>query len=270
MSLPAAHVLAAFGVRGPLEGLVGGQGQAVRCGDLILKPGDNPAEVGWLAELHDASRQDGFRLARPVPAADGAWVVDGWWAQTALEGEHDDDDWPGRFAACRAFHAGVAHLPRPAFLHAKQDPWALADRMAWGEAPVAPLPRLAPAVARLTALLRPTRSPSQVIHGDIGRNLLFADGLPPAVIDMSPYFRPAAFALAVAAIDALVWEAAPPEILDDLVEEPEIDQMLVRAALRRILELDGHWRQSARDHLDDVDSYDSVMPLIAGIAARNR
>jgi len=39
-------------------------------------------------------------------------------------------------------------------------------------------------------------------------NVLFADASPPAVIDFSPYWRPAGLALAVAAVDALMWGGA--------------------------------------------------------------
>lgn len=46
-------------------------------------------------------------------------------------------------------------------------------------------------------------------------------GLPPAVIDWPPYFRPAAFALAVAAVDALCWTGAPTRLLDDWADLPE-------------------------------------------------
>ena len=38
--------------------------------------------------------------------------------------------------------------------------------------------------------------------------MLFADASPPAVIDFSPYWRPAGLALAVAAVDALMWGGA--------------------------------------------------------------
>lgn len=260
---PPASVLAAFGIAEPPVSLSGGQGEAFRCGDLVLKPAGDAAEVAWLAKVHAQVGQTGFRMARPVPAAGGAWTIDGWWAQTVLEGQHGYDRWFDVFAACRAFHAALARLPRPAFLDLKHDPWAVADRAAWDEAVIDPHPRLAPAVATLTALLRPTTLPSQVIHGDFFSNVLFADGLPPAVIDMSPYFRPASFAIAVTAFDALVWYEAPPTILDDLAAEPDIDQMLVRAALRRVLELDGHWRQNGRDLLAEVDAYAPAIGLIA-------
>jgi Ser/Thr protein kinase RdoA (MazF antagonist) len=63
---------------------------------------------------------------------------------------------------------------------------------------------LVPAVARLLAARRPAGAPSQLIHGDLTRNVLFADEQPPADIDFSPYWRPKAFASAIVAVDAVV------------------------------------------------------------------
>ena len=65
--------------------------------------------------------------------------------------------------------------------------------------------------------------------------MLFAGGEPPAVIDFSPYWRPAGLALAVAAVDALMWSGADPVILDELAGQPELDQLLARALVYRLV-----------------------------------
>ena len=79
------------------------------------------------------------------------------------------------------------------------------------------------------------RLPRQLIHGDLGGNVLFAGASPPAVIDFSPYWRPPGLALAVAAVDALTWSGADPAILDALDGEPELDQLLARAHVGRLV-----------------------------------
>jgi len=55
------------------------------------------------------------------------------------------------------------------------------------------------------------------------------------VIDFSPYWRPPGLALAVAAVDALTWSGADPAILDPLDGEPELDQLLARAHVSRLV-----------------------------------
>ena len=87
----------------------------------------------------------------------------------------------------------------------------------------------------MLAALRPVRLEDQLVHGDLGGNVLFAEGEPPAVIDFSPYWRPAGLALAVAAVDALMWGGADPAILDELAGQPELDQLLARALVYRII-----------------------------------
>ena len=43
--------------------LSGGEGVAVRAGDLVLKPCDDPVEWAWLGEVLPTVPEDGFRLA---------------------------------------------------------------------------------------------------------------------------------------------------------------------------------------------------------------
>ncbi len=57
------------------------------------------------------------------------------------------------------------------------------------------------------------RSVSQLIHGDLSGNVLFAAGLPPAIIDFSPYWRPVAYASAVVAVDGVLWFGAGEALL---------------------------------------------------------
>jgi hypothetical protein len=118
--------------------------------------------------------------------------------------------------------------------------------VAWGERDPGPLlgpaaGQIAGQVRLLLAALRPVDLPSQLIHADLTGNVLFADGMPPAVIDFSPLERPAGWPLAIAAVDALQWEQARPEVLGLLAGEPELDQLLARALIyRQITEIVRH------------------------------
>jgi hypothetical protein len=121
-----------------------------------------------------------------------------------------------------------------------ENPWTIGDAVAWGERD--PDPLLGPAagplagqVRRLLPVLRPVDLPDQLIHADLAGNVLFADGLPPAVIDFSPLERPAGLPLAVVAVDALMWHGARPEALGQLEGEPELDQLLARALIYRLV-----------------------------------
>jgi len=136
--------------------------------------------------------------------------------------------------ASDAFHDCVAQLPRPSFLDHRSDSWSYGDRVAWsgaqpqGDEPTRQL------IAEALAGVQPVRTHSQVVHGDIGGNVLAAEGLPPAVIDWPPYFHPRGFALAVAAADAICWSGSPLNLLDVWNDVPEWNQLLLRAVIYRL------------------------------------
>jgi hypothetical protein len=74
---------------------------------------------------------------------------------------------------------------------------------------------------------------SQLIHGDLGGNVLFHHALPPAVIDVSPYWRPAAYAAAIVVADAVAWGGAEDDLVERLLRQ-QGDQLLLRAVLFRV------------------------------------
>ena len=240
------EVLAAFGLAGTVPTrLSGGQGTAWRAGHVALKPADSLRAGRWFAEVYDALTGPGFRVPRPVRALTGDWVALGWTAYQWVPGAAADwsgvsPRWPAMVTVSRALHAALAGVPVPAWRATEENPWTIGDEVAWGERD--PDPLLGPAagplaaqVRRLLAALRPVDLPSQLIHADLGGNVLFDDALPPAVIDFSPLERPAGLPIAIAAVDALMWGGASPAMLEYLAGEPELNQLLLRALAYRLV-----------------------------------
>ncbi len=232
---PPARVLAAFGLEGTPERLAGGQGEAFRVGGAVVKPVLDVDEADWCATTLADLPADGFRLPRPRAAGDGRWVVEGWAAWEHVAGEPATDRWDEVLSVGRRLSAALATVAPPPLLSRRRHRWAVADRAAWGEERVDVPPPLRPLVDRVTASLRPVDLAVQVVHGDLSGNVLFADGHDPAVIDVSPYVRPAGFPLAVVVVDALAWHGADPSLLHALDGEPEAEQLLARAVLFRLL-----------------------------------
>jgi uncharacterized protein (TIGR02569 family) len=229
-------VLEAFGVADAPEPLAGGQGETWRAGDIVLKPVGDPGVHDWVSEVQAGWTSAAVRVPDPVRAAGGAWRHEGWAAHRFVPGTtaRAGDD-PDRFrAGVEAFHAATAGLTAPAALVGRADPWARADRVAWEGAEPAGSDATVTLVRRATAALRPLDLPAQVVHGDLGGNMLWHDDLPPAVIDVSPYVRPAGWPLAVVAMDAVCWEGADPALLDRWGDVAEWDQLLLRAVVFRI------------------------------------
>lgn len=237
---PATRIVEAFGGDPDLlTRLSGGQDLSWRAGGIVLKPADPDDSISWLAGVLDQVPDgDEFRIAGPVAATDGRWNVDGWSATRWLEGTHVRGRWDDAVKVSSALHAALGDV-RAEPLPAGGDPWSVGTRVAWGDeqlaAPV--LPEVAALFEELAPLLdQPwTGPPAQIIHGDLGGNILYADGLPPAVIDVSPHFAPAPFADAIIVADGVAWEDAPIGLAERFAATRAAGaQLLARAAVFRI------------------------------------
>jgi uncharacterized protein (TIGR02569 family) len=109
-------------------------------------------------------------------------------------------------------------------------------------------------------------STKQLVHGDLTGNVLFADGLPPAVIDFSPFWRPTGYASAIVVADALVWEGADASLLDAVAHIEGFDQLLVRALIMRAV-VDRLFREHDPVRPDDADEFIPAVELACQLAA---
>jgi uncharacterized protein (TIGR02569 family) len=253
---PSDEVFSAFGsAEARREKLDGGRGLTWRAGSVVVRPIGDAAEASWRAEvLQDLVHTAEFRTPRPIRAASGQWVVDGWEALQWMPGAADESRVLDVVRAGNAFHDAISGLARPALIDISDDPWAQADRIAWEEAPLPSDVML----ERLAARFRPVVSHSQLIHGDLLGNVLFAEGEPPTIIDWAAYWRPAALGAAIAAVDAVCWHGAPFELLPVVGRDiAEWEQLLVRALTFRMatLHLRNVWDSSLADrHAPVVDA----------------
>ncbi len=260
---PPPAVLAAFGVTGSPRRLPGGKGGTWRAGDLVLKPAEGEQETRWRADVLAAlGPSPHFRVARPVRTRDGGWLAAGWEATTFVAGRADPRRVDDVVRAGEAFHRAIAAVPRPSFLDGRRDPWTYGDRLAFSE----PVPHGSTAPSTLLEPLiearRPAPGRSQVVHGDLLGNVLFAADRPPAVIDWPAYWRPPAWAAAVAVADALVWHGADRSVIGRWSHLPHWDQMLVRALIYRI----ATW-PAARWQTPPDEAYRPTVDLVVAFAA---
>jgi uncharacterized protein (TIGR02569 family) len=259
---PNRTVLEAFGLTGRPVALPGGEGRSVLVGDAVLKPVDDVEEAEWCAQLLDRVEGEGFRVPRPLRARDGSFVAFGWSATARVDGVSDPAaDWAGVLEAGRAFHQALQGEPCPPFLERRDHRWALGDRVAWGEDRGEPLAPVAGLFHALCSLLRPVHAVNQVIHGDLSGNVLAAPGVPPAVIDFSPYWRPTAYADAIVAVDALLWYGAGPDLVALAGKGADFPQMLVRALVFRLVALNEKARTFGRECLDG--ELELFVPVVA-------
>ncbi|MEU0298991.1 aminoglycoside phosphotransferase [Streptomyces sp. NPDC006175] len=266
-AVPPRSVLDAFGVEGTPVPLTGGQGRSVLVGGYVFKPAEGAVtEAEWGASLFDAlATGHGFRVPRPLRTPDGRSVVEGWTAGEFLTGETGPQGrWDDVLRAGRALHAALRPHPRPAFLERRSHPWAVADRVAWGEEDVEVTEDLAASFSALLELRRPVRQgAAQLVHGDLAGNVLLAAHELPAVIDFSPYWRPPLFAEAVVIVDGLLWWDLPDELLSVGGDHADWRQMLVRALLFRLVAVSELVGPSGRAGPGEPERYARAARLVA-------
>ena len=263
---PPKDVLHAFGATEKPMHIAGGQGQNHRSGDIILKPAKDDEETIWVAEFYLIVDCDGFRLPKPIRSRSGGFVYDGWQAWEYTEGQHKRGRWREKIEVCVQFHQAIADFPQPTYFDRRdQNPWVIADKVAWGEMEIEHHPRIAPSVEQLRRCLRAVDEKSQLIHGDFGGNILFSDESVPAVIDFSPYWRPVEFAIGVVIADAIVWEGADESLMKAGEQFNDFNQHLARAELRRIIELETLHQMYGWEMLEQIEAH---LALIRAISKR--
>lgn len=248
---PPDHVLDLFAVPGPGEPLPGGRGQSVRAGDLVLSPGRDAMVTAWLSPVlarlavrldeRPDRRAGDLRIAVPVPARNGEWVVDGWSASRYEPGSVVSHDLDLLIATSRVLHARLDAAVRacPSPLGGRTDRWAEAERLVFESpesigADVVGRPER-PLVDRLCEELAPADlGPDQLVHGDLAGNVLLDAAGAPVVVDVAAYWRPARWAEAVCVLDGVVALGAPLTAMARFARGPE-RQAMVRAALFRLL-----------------------------------
>jgi uncharacterized protein (TIGR02569 family) len=251
---PPEHVLSAFGLADVKPVALGASWEGGwRCGEVVLSIVADNARAAWSARVRETLFVDGVRLARPVRSTDGRYVLSGWRADTFVAGtpeaRHDEV-----VSAAVRLHEATGNLERPRFLtQGPAAPWGdvdvfiAADRAAWEERPLQSVPpgvRTAPPTAdaqrsvelinQLASLRRATKSPNQLVHGDLYGTVLFIGTAAPGITDITPYWRPASWAAGVVVVDALSWGDADDGLIERWSALPEWPQMLLRALMFRL------------------------------------
>ncbi|MDD2656143.1 MAG: hypothetical protein PHQ18_01065 [Patescibacteria group bacterium] len=258
--IPTQNILQAFDISGKPDLLDGGQGTCFRVDNIVLKPTDNPIETTWLAEINNNLQSSEFRVPKYKKANNDSFVFEDWTASEFLEGEHKKDNYIKAIELSKIFHNELKDIKKPDWFDKKTDVFAIADKIAWGELP---LPNFEPAKKQLEnifELLKENNLPNQLVHGDWGPGqILFSDTLPPAILDITPYFRPANYPIADMLISALANDNKDISIINLGKNIKEFDQLLLRALVFRTctyiefqihLENDHDWTGEIKKYLD--------------------
>lgn len=259
---PSSDVLKAFEIKDKPILLKGGQGTTWRAGDYIIKPVDSEEETSWSATIINNLPQDSYRLAQYKKTIDDKWVYNGWSVSEFLEGELIPHHWAEKISVCKGFNNLLTGIPKPDFIDKRTHPWAIAGKMTWDELPLAYDPRMNEYIFKVKNYLKPITVQEQIVHGDITGNMLFADSLPPAIIDFTPTWRAKEYALAILIVDAITWEGADESIFTLVESEHNFFQHLLRAALFRTLVTSEFYRQHKVDRLNEMPIHNKTLDVI--------
>ncbi|GAA4756621.1 TIGR02569 family protein [Gordonia alkaliphila] len=254
IAAPPEQVLTTFGLTAhPPIAMEGSGVLGWRVGEVVLTLVPDHARAAWSANARENLYVEGMRIARPLRATDGRYVVSGWRADTYVAGS-PEPRYDEVLAVADRLNAALAKLERPRFLLQPPAPpfddvdvFNAADRGAWEEPPLRsargagmPTPTeddgdaSVAAIKELAGLRRPVKMTQQVVHGDLFGTVLFAGAAAPAITDIVPYWRPASWASAVVVVDALAWGGADDELIERWSHLEEWPQMLLRATMFRL------------------------------------
>ena len=228
--------------------LLGGQGSAYRSGNIILKPTNDKVESEELANLVSSvvsSRE--LRIPRPIKSINNNWIEENYVAWEFLEGKEIGLRYEQKIQICEEFSQIFKNIGKPSFIELRNDPWSIADRVTWEEKNKQYDARFQKMINQIKSKLKPIRLNSQIIHGDIARNIIFSKEYAPGVIDLTIYWRPKDYAKALLIVDAITWENTDTNIYKFVKDLPEINQLLLRAGLRRLIENPEHIEHFGKD-----------------------
>jgi len=176
------HVLAAFQIQGEVAAPAGpAWDYGARLGRFVVAHAGPTA--AWSAKVRERLAPQGLRVARPVRATDGRFVVGGYKASDFAEGDVTSrvDE---VIAAALAFDDAMTDVAAPGA--DRTDRWAEADRAAWQGAE--------------------TEGPVQVAHADFFHTCIFSGMLPPLLTDIVPTAepRPVGYTAALVLVDGLL------------------------------------------------------------------
>ncbi len=229
--------------------LPGGHGTTYRCGSVILKPVTDSAESNEIADIAAQSLPvEHIRIPKPLKSESGDWIYGDYVAWEYLAGEDMEGEYETKIKICDWFSESMAISHRPKFLESADHAWAVADKASWGEIKKEYSSDFESVISPIYSRLEKVTSPSVLIHGDLNGNVVFDKALPPAVIDITLYWRPKDFAKAIVIIDGIVCDGAHLDIYKLVEHLPEMRQLMLRATLRRILEQAEHAERGVKSH----------------------
>jgi len=230
------EVLKAFNIQEKGVALEGGQSTSIKYGDLVIKPVSDEAYYIQCAKIFNQVKPKGYRISRAVKSTNGNYVEQGYGATRFEPGTDIDEALEDKVEAAKLFLKDLEQVDYSQFQFS-EDPWSKANDILWRNQPLdyGWCDEIKQFFANLFEELLPCERNYQIIHGDLGGNIMLDDDLGPLIIDFSPTVAPKEYAIALIITDSIAWARLPLSSIDVLDDFEHYAPYLQRAILFRLL-----------------------------------
>jgi len=227
----------AFNLKGAGIQLEGGQNNSYRYGNIIIKKndGDN-VNIDLICTILSRIDSDRYRVAKPVLSINNRFIEDGYVATFYEEGQHHYNNIEEVIYISNLFHNDIQHYSID-LMKDVDTKWTNAMDILFRnrDIPYNVDNDNLETCLNMMKMLKPFNDELQIIHGDIGGNILFHSKLPPCIIDFSPCIAPAKMANAIVITDYVTWVNSDLSKLHLLKPFEEYKNYIAYAVMFRLL-----------------------------------
>ncbi|MBN2795760.1 MAG: hypothetical protein JXR88_10165 [Clostridia bacterium] len=198
------EILEAFHIQDDGQHLEGGQNQSIRFGHVVLKPVEDEVYYNTISEIFNSLDSNRYRISKHMLSKYGQYAYKGYGATWFEPGFEVDDRLEEKLLVSHALHESSKNTSTNQLPKGK-DPWSKAHTLLWNKERLKAVNEQNIFVNQLLDQLPDYNETHQLIHSDLGGNILFHQDLPPLVIDFSPAEAPKSFADAVLVCDSIAW-----------------------------------------------------------------
>jgi len=253
------EILDAFHIDCEGRQLKGGRGQAYLFDDIVIKPVEISAYYDAVSDIFNQLQPKNYRISRPLKAINGHYSFKGYGATRYEDGHDDDNKVKEKLKVSHNLHGdlyelNITELPK------SDDPWSRAHDMLWRRMKYHGHNEMEKFCNDLLDKLPIHHEAYQLIHSDLGGNVMFHDHLLPLVIDFSPAIAPKKFADAVIVCDSIAWGNQPLSKLELL--DASYRTMILYAVAFRIITIVNFGTYDMNRLMEEWNAYKAVWDYV--------
>ena len=255
-----------FNAFGTGEPLIGGQGSSYKFRNVVIKPVWDKALYEFVSPIYNSLKQRGYRISKHLKSKNNNFVESGFGATSFEPGFNEKSRLKEKLYISRLFHEDlkktkIKKLPEP------NNPWNLANEIIWNykEIPKNTNKKYKKYFEEIINKLPKIKDEFQLIHADIGGNILFHKSFDPLIIDFSPVIGPVKYSDSIMICDEIAWDDANIESLFILSPFEEYIPYIKYAIAFRIVTAVLHKDFSDKNFLSEYNAYMKIWNFIKSI-----